>query len=56
MADAFMAHLHRVAARKGDPAKQAAAAALSREQLLANIHYFRIRDHVEQVMGGRVGG
>ena len=49
MADAFLAHLLRVAANKGDAAKAAAAAALTRDALLANIHYFRVRDHVEQV-------
>lgn len=51
MADAFLAHLAKVAAAKGDAAKAAAAAALTRDQLLASIHYFRIRDHVEQVSG-----
>lgn len=52
MADAFLAHLAAVAARKGEPAKVAAAAALTRDALLAGIHYFRARDHVEQARGG----
>jgi hypothetical protein len=56
MADAFVAHLARVAALKGDAAKAAAAAALTRDQLLAGIHYFRLRDHVEQVREGGGGG
>lgn len=49
MADAFVAHLRAVARKKGDAAKQAAAAAVTREGLLAGVHYFRCRDAVEQV-------
>lgn len=55
MADAFVAHLQAVAHKKGDPAKQAAAAGLSRDALLAGIHYFRCRDAVEQVGAGSGG-
>lgn len=51
MADALSRHLARAAAAKGDAAKAAAAAAVGRDALLAGIHYFRIRDHVEQVGG-----
>lgn len=47
--DGAMAHLRRVADSKGDPARRAAAAALGREAMLGRIHYFRVRDHVEQV-------
>lgn len=54
MADALLAHLHKVAASKGDPGKAAAAAALSRDALLAGIHYFRVRDHVEQLAATEV--
>ncbi len=49
MADALVAHLARVAALKGDAAKAGAAAALTRDALLAGVHYFRVRDHIEQV-------
>ncbi|PSC75198.1 Sodium hydrogen exchanger 7 [Micractinium conductrix] len=49
MADALSRHLARAAAAKGDAAKAAAAAAVGRDALLAGIHYFRIRDHVEQL-------
>lgn len=41
--------MQRAAAKKQDPARIAAAAALTREALLAGIHYFRVRDHIEQV-------
>eukprot|EP00887_Chlorella_sp_A99_P003080 scaffold9.g3080.t1 len=51
MADAMVAN------RKGDPSRIAAASALSREALLGGIHYFRARDHIEQVgSAGRAGG
>lgn len=53
MADAFLAHLQRWAAKKADPVRSAAAAALTRDALLSNIHYFRARDHVEQARAGR---
>ncbi|KAL4428659.1 hypothetical protein ABPG77_009765 [Micractinium sp. CCAP 211/92] len=49
MADALVAHLARVAALKGDAAKAGAAAALTRDALLAGVHYFRVRDHIEQL-------
>lgn len=51
MADAFLAHLRRAAHNKQNAAWQAAAAGLTREALLEGVHYFRIRDHVEQVRG-----
>lgn len=58
MADAFVSHLRRSAGRQGHEgaaaAMAAAAAALSRDALLANIHYFRCRDHVEQASVGCV--
>ena len=56
MADAFLAHLARLAAAKGDAGRRAAAAALTRERLLEGIHYFRVRDPIEQVGGVRGGG
>ena len=49
MADAFLSHLRRIASSKGEPTRLAAAAAASQEALLAGIHYFRVRDHIEQV-------
>ena len=54
MVDACLVHLRRVADSKGDPQRREAAAVLSREAMLGRIHYFRVRDHVEQVgPGGR---
>ena len=47
--DACLAHLRRVADSKADPQRRESAAALSREAMLGRIHYFRVRDHVEQV-------
>ncbi|KAK9813256.1 hypothetical protein WJX72_011511 [[Myrmecia] bisecta] len=49
IADACCRHLQRSAANSGDQAKQQSASALSRDSMLANIHYFRVRDHVEQL-------
>ncbi len=49
MVDACIAHLRRVAEGKADPARTAAVAALTREAMLGRIHYFRVRDHIEQV-------
>lgn len=44
----LLLELQRAAAKKQDPARIAAAAALTREALLGGIHYFRVRDHIEQ--------
>ena len=49
MADAFCRHLHKTAAARGDPARVAAAAGVTSDSILGNIHLFRVRDHVEQM-------
>jgi RAD51-like protein 2 len=49
MADSFCAHLAKVAAQRGDPARLEAAAATTRDGILGRIHLLRARDHVEQL-------
>lgn len=49
MAEAFVSHVTRKAASKADPRQQAAAAGMSVEGMLSRIHYFRVRDHIEQL-------
>lgn len=49
MAEAFSSHLAKVARQRADPARVEAAAALTVEALLQGVHYFRVRDAVEQL-------
>jgi RAD51-like protein 2 len=49
MADAFISHLQRIVRHKNDLVKLAAASRVTKETVLANIHYYRVRDATEQV-------
>lgn len=49
MADAFITHLQRIVRHKNNPIKLAAASKVTKETVLANIHYYRVRDATEQV-------
>jgi RAD51-like protein 2 len=49
MADAFISHLQRIVRHKNDPVKLAAASKVTKDTVLENIHYYRVRDGTEQV-------
>lgn len=49
MAHAFVKHLKRVAEVRNDDVKKLAAEQINAEKILDSIHYFRVRDSVEQL-------
>ncbi|DBA87454.1 TPA: hypothetical protein ACH3X1_004493 [Trebouxia sp. C0004] len=48
IADACIRHLNKLAINNGTAAQKEAASKVSRDGMLANIHFFRVRDYTEQ--------